>query len=235
MGRGTGQSDSKDIKTAQSTQALTEDDERGNWDNQCDFFLSCLGYAVGLGNVWRFPYLCYKHGGGSFLVAYSFMLAFAGLPLFFLELSIGQYGGLGPNKLFGRLAPAFKGLGYGMLYVTFLVAIYYNMIIAWTLFYTFAGMQTQLPWEFCGNEFNTLTCYKKEMAELCNNGTNGMKSYWNNTCTDVADICSHYNFTHLPGNLDDHGFSMCQNGTEALELKNVSFDTIGFDILVHAF
>ncbi len=143
-------------KDKEETQELDKN-ERGNWDNQCDFFLSCLGYAVGLGNVWRFPYLCYKHGGGAFLVAYSCMLAFTGLPLFFLELAIGQYGGVGPNKLFGRIAPAFRGLGYGMLFVTFLVALYYNMIIAWTLFYTFAGMQNPLPWAYCGNSFNDIT------------------------------------------------------------------------------
>ena len=128
------------------------DEERGNWSNQCDFFLSALGYAVGLGNVWRFPKLAYDHGGGSFLLPYTIMLLFAGLPLFFMELALGQYSGSGPTRLFGRMAPAMKGLGFAMLAVTFYVCIYYNMIIAWAIFYVFAGFNSELPWEHCGED-----------------------------------------------------------------------------------
>ena len=137
---------------------------------------------------------------------------------FFLELAIGQYGGLGPNKLFGRLAPAFKGLGYGMLFVSFLVVIYYNMIMAWILVYTVAGMQAELPWNSCGNDYNSLTCYNKDLAAECSNGTGGLLTYWNNSCTSIDQICTYYNLTHNPNQTDYRNLTTCMNSTSTATL-----------------
>lgn len=79
-------------EVSESTVALIE---RGNWGSPIEFVLSCLNYAVGLGNVWRFPHLAYRNGGGAFLVVSFLMVFVIGLPLFFAELFIGQYLGLG--------------------------------------------------------------------------------------------------------------------------------------------
>ena len=66
-------------------------DERGAWGNKVEYLLACIGLAVGLGNVWRFPYLCHKHGGGAFLIPYFVCLVLEGMPLMYLEMAMGQF------------------------------------------------------------------------------------------------------------------------------------------------
>ncbi|XP_033822425.1 sodium- and chloride-dependent neutral and basic amino acid transporter B(0+) [Periophthalmus magnuspinnatus] len=110
--------------------------------------LSTIGYAVGLGNIWRFPYLAYKNGGGAFLIPYFLMLFLAGLPLFFMESALGQFCSQGPINVW-RAVPLLQGVGVAMVLITLIVSFYYNVIIAYSLFYMFASFQSPLPWARC--------------------------------------------------------------------------------------
>uniref|UniRef100_A0A8C7XM29 Transporter n=1 Tax=Oryzias sinensis TaxID=183150 RepID=A0A8C7XM29_9TELE len=114
-----------------------------------------VGYAVGLGNVWRFPYLAFQNGGGAFLIPYLTMLGIAGIPIFLLEVSLGQFASQGPVSVW-KCIPALQGCGIAMLIISVLIAIYYNIIMCWTLYYLFASLKGSLPWANCRNEWNTL-------------------------------------------------------------------------------
>ena len=83
--------------------------ERGQWGNKWDFLFSCISVSVGLGNVWRFPYLCFKNGGGAFLLVYFIAMIFCGIPIFFQEVAVGQYLGSGGMTLVAQLCPILKG------------------------------------------------------------------------------------------------------------------------------
>ncbi|XP_061753682.1 sodium-dependent proline transporter [Nerophis ophidion] len=130
--------------------------QRGQWGGKYEFLLSCLGYCVGLGNVWRFPYLCYRNGGGVFLIPYFLMVFVIGVPLFLMELSLGQYGAAGPITVW-KCCPLLKGIGIGMLCVAVLVCLYYNVIIAWTFYYLGSSFQSPLPWS-CDAVANAAVC-----------------------------------------------------------------------------
>ncbi|XP_066496273.1 sodium- and chloride-dependent neutral and basic amino acid transporter B(0+) [Tiliqua scincoides] len=154
-----------------STEKIADEDdtntERENWGSKGDYLLSMVGYAVGLGNVWRFPYLTYQNGGGAFLIPYTIMLALAGLPLFFLECSLGQFASQGPISVW-RILPLFKGVGITMVIISSFVSIYYNVIISYALYYFFASFQKILPWSFCSSPWADEACSKLPKISACN-------------------------------------------------------------------
>nr|XP_020476328.1 sodium- and chloride-dependent transporter XTRP3 [Monopterus albus] len=122
---------------------------RPNWDNPMQFLLACISYAVGLGNVWRFPYLCQMHGGGGFLIPYLLMLFLEGMPLFYLELAIGQRMRLGSIGAWTAISPYLGGVGLAGVVTSLYLCLYYNIINAWSFWYLFHSFQSALPWADC--------------------------------------------------------------------------------------
>ncbi|XP_060529848.1 sodium- and chloride-dependent GABA transporter 1-like isoform X2 [Cylas formicarius] len=171
-----------DSKRVSYRPPVAEEDDRGGWGNKLDFLMSCISLSVGLGNVWRFPYLCYKNGGGAFLITYSISMIFCGIPLFFQEVAIGQYLGSGGMTFVGQLCPILKGVGFATMTIVFLLDVYYCIIIAWTLFYiisTFSALP-KLPWAGCENWWNTEQCYSSlhNISEKVNKSSSPVEEFF---------------------------------------------------------
>ncbi|NXK82499.1 SC6A9 protein, partial [Amazona guildingii] len=183
--------------------------KRGNWGNQIEFVLTSVGYAVGLGNVWRFPYLCYRNGGGAFMFPYFIMLVFCGIPLFFMELSFGQFASQGCLGVW-RVSPMFKGVGYGMMVVSTYIGIYYNVVICIAFYYFFVSMTRVLPWTYCSNAWNTPDCVgvldgnlsSRAALNLALNATQKRTSpseeYWRRYVLDLSDDIGNLGEVRLP-------------------------------------
>jgi len=151
----------------QDTSKNGDDAERETWGSNLDFLLSIIGFAVDLANVWRFPYLCYKNGGGAFLIPYASMLILGALPLFYMELILGQFHRQGPISVW-RISPIFKGVGFCAVFIAFFVSFYYNVIIGWAFHFLFSSFSLRLPWKDCMNEWNTEFCAIKCLNETVN-------------------------------------------------------------------
>ncbi|KRZ79338.1 Sodium-dependent dopamine transporter, partial [Trichinella papuae] len=135
--------------------------ERETWSKKMDFLLSVIGFAVDLANVWRFPYLCFKNGGGAFLIPYLIMLMLTGIPLFYMELVLGQYFRKGAITTWGNVCPLFKGIGYCVVMIAFYTDLFYNVIIAWSFNFLFHSFTSELPWYSCNHSWNSPNCYSK--------------------------------------------------------------------------
>lgn len=133
---------------------------------------------VGLGNIWRFPFVAYENGGGAFLIPYVLVLLLMGRPMYYLEACLGQFVSRGNVKMFENLAPALKGLllnivaryfffklcvlgvGFGQLVGTICVATYYCSLMAITLFYLVNSFTSDLPWASCNAEWDNVSWVK---------------------------------------------------------------------------
>ncbi|WP_105566368.1 sodium-dependent transporter [Microbacterium halophytorum] len=110
--------------------------QREQWTGQTGFIISAIGSAVGLGNIWRFPGVAYESGGGAFLIPYLVALVTAGIPILFLDYSIGhRFRGSVPTalkRLGGKLG---EGLGWFQVGICVFIALYYTAVLAWSSSY----------------------------------------------------------------------------------------------------
>ena len=110
--------------------------KRGAFSSRKMFILAAIGSAVGLGNIWRFPYIAYENGGGAFLLPYLVAIFVAGIPFLYLDYAIGhRFRGSAPLS-FARLNGKAEGLGWWQVMICFMIAVYYAAVIAWALSYT---------------------------------------------------------------------------------------------------
>jgi len=110
---------------------------REQWGSKMGFILAAVGSAVGLGNIWRYPYLLYSNGGGAFLIPYFFAIFTAGIPLLLLEYGMGhKFRGSTPLS-FARASKKWEWLGWWPSITSFIIMTYYTMILSWAINYIY--------------------------------------------------------------------------------------------------
>ncbi|KAG9335218.1 hypothetical protein JZ751_005573 [Albula glossodonta] len=236
--------------------------ERGQWSNKLEFVLSVAGEIIGLGNVWRFPYLCYKNGGGefsylcykngggefsylcykngggefsylcyknrggefsylcykngggefsylcckngggAFFIPYLIFLFTCGIPVFFLETSLGQFTSEGGITCWRKISPLFEGIGYATQVIVALLNFYYIIVLAWGIFYLSFSFTWDLPWSSCNNTWNTESCVefqrRNDSISYSNlqNATSPVIEFWERRALRISSGIDHIGVLH---------------------------------------
>lgn len=115
-------------------------EKRENWSARSGFIIAAIGSAVGLGNIWRFPYVAYENGGGAFLIPYLIALLTAGLPLLFLDYAVGHRSNGAPPKAYKQLWKPAETLGWWQVCVCIIIGLYYAGVLTWAGSYVYFSM-----------------------------------------------------------------------------------------------
>ncbi|XP_067649931.1 sodium- and chloride-dependent GABA transporter 3-like [Haliotis asinina] len=131
--------------------------EHEKWSSQVDYIMTVLGYSIGVGSMWKFPYMCMRNGGGAFLIPFVVFMIIGTVPCVFLEMVIGQFSQSGAVKVW-NLCPPFKGMGIGNVLIGIFFSNYYSALFAWLIYYFYHSFSRNIPWSTCDNPWNTPSC-----------------------------------------------------------------------------
>lgn len=124
---------------------------RMQWSGKLEYLMCSIGYAVGLGNLWRFPHRFYVNGGGAFFIPYTIVMLLCAIPMLFLEMFLGQFASEGAITVW-KFCPIFKGIGWAIMFNLFITNIYYVVIVMYSFYYmavSFVNIGGVLPWQRC--------------------------------------------------------------------------------------
>jgi len=136
--------------------------DRGHWGSRFGFILAAAGSAVGLGNIWKFPYITGENGGGWFVLIYLVCIAMVGLPIMMAEVLLGRSSQLSPVGAFRKYSKPgspWMGVGWIGVFAAFIILSYYSIVAGWSMHYTWASLTTGfsgMSAEDIGESFNAV-------------------------------------------------------------------------------
>ncbi|KAG4081277.1 hypothetical protein H8356DRAFT_610577, partial [Neocallimastix lanati (nom. inval.)] len=104
---------------------------QNEWGNNLSFILAMIGSAVGLGNIWRYPYVLYSNGGGAFYIPYLVAVLLMGIPFLILEYGVGYNYKASFAKALKKINSKFEFLGWFLPVSVYMIMIYYSAILGW--------------------------------------------------------------------------------------------------------
>src|SRR5690625_7334267 len=123
--------------SSQTTSMPAKAHDREDFGGRWVFILAAMGSAVGLGNIWRFPYIAYENGGGAFIIPDLIALRAAGMPLLFFGYSLGHRFKGSPPLPFRRLSKWTETIGWWQVLICVVIGVYYAAILGWSAMYIF--------------------------------------------------------------------------------------------------
>lgn len=139
--------DDKKVLVPVNKDDKNETERADSFDHPAEYWLACIGFAVGYGNLWRFPFMCYKMGGAAFLIPYCVALFMIAMPMYMVETLYGQLVACKLHNRYSIISKPFWAISITQFFLNGLTTVYYIALMAWNYSYLFDSFKYPLPWK----------------------------------------------------------------------------------------